>query len=452
MRKILVIDDNPGVTEALALLFSVYNIEVLVAHTPQTGLAILEQHTDILLIIQDMNFTQDTNSGEEGKKLFYAIQKINDAIPVILITAWAQLEIVVELVRSGAADYIEKPWRDEKLTKQVLNLIELSELQLQQFRQSHSLVKNKQSLQKNADLCGCIYHSQLMQNLLDVAVKVAPADVPVLITGPNGSGKEKIAEVIQANSRQKNESFIKVNIGALPSDLIEAELFGAEAGAYTGANKMRIGRFEAADGGTLFLDEIGNLSLNGQMKLLRVLQTGEYERLGSHQTRRCQVRVISATNSDLEAAITKGEFREDLFFRLNVIHLKVPALTERKEDILPLLYRFLGNERQCSEQVAQQLIQYNWPGNVRELANACQRAILLNSDKSIPFEAFGISLNDQENSISSLVTEPSKELIEYVLKQNRGVIAQTARQLGLSRQSLYRRMEKFGIQSPINLS
>ena len=280
-------------------------------------------YQDIALVIQDMNFSADTTSGEEGIDLFHQLKAINGDLPIILLTAWTELETAVELVKAGAADYLAKPWDDTKLITSVTNLVALGKAQ-QRLATLQQKEQERKAFSQAAQLCGVIYESAAMQRLIDMALQVAKSDVSVLITGPNGSGKEKIAEIVQANSALAEQAFVKVNAGALPSDLLEAELFGAESGAYTGANKQRIGRFEAADNGTLFLDEIGNLPLSGQTKLLRVLQSGEFERLGSVQTQRVKVRMISATNADLVSDIAAGRFREDLYYRLNVIELAVP--------------------------------------------------------------------------------------------------------------------------------
>ncbi len=444
MQKVLIIDDNASVCEAIRLLLEIHDIESQVVLTPQAGLSILGNSNDIGLVIQDMNFTEDITSGTEGKELFHAIRELKPDIPVILLTAWTHLETAVELVRLGAADYIAKPWDDKKLITTIINLLELQELQTTQLEQAHDLLHDKQELEKNADLRDCIYFSKSMQSLVKMAVQVAKADIPVLITGPNGSGKEKIAEIIQANSAVKDGPFIKVNVGALPSELIEAELFGAESGAYTGNTKRRIGRFEAADGGTLFLDELGNLSPSGQIKLLRVLQTGEFERLGSHETIRCKVRVISATNSDLLADISEGRFREDLYYRLNVIELKLPPLSERREDILPLLHHFLGEQYSVDTAAAKILCAYDWPGNVRELRNAAQRAMVFEENRLLKIDAFDIKL--PYSSSKKVVVEPTVDMIKSALKQNQGVISRAASQLGLSRQALYRRLEKLDIE------
>lgn len=446
-QKILIVDDNPAVGKALHLLLDVHDIAAEIALTPQAATKRLEEDGSIALVVQDMNFSEDTTSGQEGKALFYKLRQVRPDIPIILITAWTQLETAIELVKSGAADYIAKPWDDIKLVTTIKNLLELEDLQHQQRLQAQKLLTEKARLSETANLCGLVYQSASMHALVNLAVKIARSDVPVLITGPNGSGKEKIAQIIQANSRVNTGPFVCVNVGALPQELIEAELFGAEAGAYTGISKRRIGRFEAADGGTLFLDELGNLSATGQAKLLRVLQSGEFERLGSSETRHCHVRVISATNTNLERAIKNGEFREDLFYRLNVFELKVPPLEERKEDISPLIHHFLRGQAQLEHSMLQTLHCYPWPGNVRELENACQRALILNEGGKLQLKDFGLPIDETIiDSYKPVIAEPSREIIEMVLKQNQGVVAQAARQLGFSRQALYRRLEKYKIE------
>ena len=327
MKKILIVDDNAAVLEALSLLLEIHGYQVVTASTPKEALQIVNYQA-ISLVLQDMNFSADTTSGEEGKTLFFALRELNPLLPIILITAWTELEHAVALVKAGAADYIPKPWDDVKLITTVNNLIALGEASA-----THQSVKQQSTLYDSAKQAarsvGLVYESAAMQRVVDMALQVAKSDVPVLITGPNGSGKEKIAELIQSQSPLRHAAFVKVNAGALPQELIEAELFGAEAGAFTSANKSRIGRFEAANGGTLFLDEIGTLPLSGQVKLLRVLQTGEFEKLGSVKTQHTNVRIISATNADLASDIANGHFREDLFYRLNVVPMALPALRER---------------------------------------------------------------------------------------------------------------------------
>ena len=447
MQKVLVIDDNPAIGNALKVLLDLHDIDSESVLTPQAGIQSLKKDPNIALIIQDMNFSGDTTSGDEGKALFSDLRKVSPDIPIILLTAWTQLETAVELVKNGAADYIGKPWDDKKLITTVLNLLELGELQQSQMESSQKLRSAKDKLLSEVDLCGLVYESIEMHNLVAMAIKIARSDIPVLITGPNGAGKEKIAEIVQANSRVKDGPFVKVNVGALPNELIEAELFGAEAGAYTGITKKRIGRFESANGGTLFLDELANLSASGQAKLLRVLQTGEFERLGSNETIKSKVRVISATNADLVKGIREGSFREDLFYRLNVIELRLLPLSERREDIVPLTRFFLGGSAIIDAKTIKLLQAYPWPGNVRELQNACQRALLLSQGEPIVFEHFDLDMPEDCMEPYSIVVEPSKTMIEEALRSNQGIVSQAARQLGLTRQALYRRMEKYSIKN-----
>ncbi len=445
MDNVLVVDDNIAVCQALALMLELNGYHALYCHTEADAKQIVADR-DISLVIQDMNFSADTTSGSEGKRLFFALREIQPELPVILITAWTHLETAVELVKQGSADYMSKPWDDDKLLTSIGNLISLHKL----TQSNKKLVKaeNERNVAiAGADLCGLIYASGVMQRTVDLALQLANSDVSVLVTGPNGSGKDKIADILHANSPIKDKPLIKVNIGALPAELLEAELFGAEAGAFTGAVKTRIGRFEAADGGTLFLDEIGNLPLSGQVKLLRVLQTGEYERLGSSQTRKCHVRVISATNADLKADIAEGSFREDLYYRLNVIELKVPALSERIDDIVPLAGHFVGPEFSLPKPAQKALTAYDWPGNVRELQNACKRAVLLARESKLTAVDFGLCEQSIEVSPQIISCDDiSKEEIVAAMEAHNGVIARVAKSVGLSRQALYRRLDKFGIE------
>ena len=439
MQTVLIIDDNDGVRTALEVLFSIHDVDALSASSPEEGLAILQAES-VDLVIQDMNFTEDTISGDEGVALFARIRDAHPEMPVILLTAWSNLETAVDLVKAGAADYLSKPWDDTKLLTTSRNLLQLSAVQREKRELSDKRKNARTALAEKFDLCEIIYESDAMHYVVAAATQVAHSDVPVLITGPNGAGKEKLADIVQANSSCKDGPFIKVNIGALPADLLEAELFGAEQGAFTGANKKRVGRFEAADGGTLFLDEIATLSHDGQAKLLRVLQTGEFERLGSSKTRQVNVRVISATNADVKQAIRDGSFREDLFYRLNVIELEVPPLAARSEDVAPLAKFFLDDEHVLSEDAERLLTAHAWPGNVRELQNSIRRACLLAPRAEIEAAALGLEMG------AELASEPDEDAIIGALEGSNGVIAKAARTLGISRQALYRRMQKFGIE------
>jgi DNA-binding NtrC family response regulator len=450
MPTILIIDDNAAVAVALDVLFSLHDIESLRAASPEEGLALLKQHA-VDLVIQDMNFSADTTSGDEGVALFHAIRQRHPDLPVILLTAWTHLDAAVGLIKSGAADYLAKPWDDRRLVASVKNLLELGQANraLQQRLQQER--RQRQALESQYDLRGMVWADPAMERIIHLACQVARADVPVLISGPNGSGKEGIAAIVQANSAVRDGPFVVLNCGALPGELIEAELFGAEAGAYTGAAKGREGKFEAADGGTLFLDEIGNLPLAGQMKLLRVLETGRFERLGSNRERQVKVRVISATNADLGAMIRAGTFREDLFYRLNLIELRVPPLAQRPADIAPLASHFLGGGKSLHPSAVRALQAHSWPGNVRELKNVMMRASLLASGDGIGAADLGLPIPATPASAAALAVadaEPDRDAISAALRRANGVVAQAAAELGLSRQALYRRMERVGIARP----
>jgi len=442
MRTVLIIDDNPGVREALALALSLRDIRPLAARDPDEGLALLERER-VDLVIQDMNFSADTTSGEEGVALFRAIRARHVDVPVVLLTAWTRLESAVELVKAGAADYLAKPWDDARLLATVENLLELAETGAELRRARGERRARKSVLAARYALGDLVFEADATLRALELACQVARSDVPVLVTGPNGSGKERIAAIVHANSAVARGPFVAVNCGALPEHLVEAELFGAESGAYTGANKAREGRFEAADGGTLFLDEIGNLPLAGQMKLLRVLDSGTFQRLGSNQTRRVKVRVLSATNADLKAMVREGTFREDLYYRLNVIEVRLPPLAERVDDILPLAEHFLAGRAVLGDAARDALRAHAWPGNVRELKNAVERAALLAGGAPIDVELLGLQAAVPVNSRN--LDEPSRQAIETALAAAQGVVSRAAQALGMSRQALYRRMERYAL-------
>jgi DNA-binding NtrC family response regulator len=446
MRTVLIIDDNPAVGTALSLLFGLHDIRSLMAATPAEGLALLASEAPEL-VIADMNFSADTTSGEEGAALFRSIRARSPDLPVILLTAWTHLESAVQLVKAGAADYIAKPWDNDKLLASVENLLELSESSRERARLQQERRRRRDQLAARYDLRGVVFESDAMLAAVELACRVARADVPVLITGPNGAGKERIAAILHANSAVRGGSFVAVNCGALPAELIEAELFGAEAGAYTGANRARTGRFEAADGGTLFLDEIGNLPLSGQVKLLRVLETGQFEPLGSSRTRSARVRVVSATNADLPEAIRAGRFREDLYYRLNTIEIGLPPLAERPDDILPLAEHFLGGGLTLGEEARRVLRRHAWPGNVRELRNAVERARLLAREGVVQAADLGLPSRSDARPEAREEEGPGRALIEATLQAAGGNVSRAASSLGLSRQALYRRMERLGVRS-----
>jgi DNA-binding NtrC family response regulator len=450
MSRLLIVEDQPSIAEALTVLFDIHDIACEVAASPAEALARVEEGT-IGVVLQDMNFTPTATSGQEGIDLFHAIRRADPAMPVLLMTAWTSLETAVALVREGANDYLAKPWDDAKLLSSVRNLLQMRALQRENERLKETRSRSRRDLASRYELAGIVYESDGMHRVVSLAVQVAASDVPVLITGESGAGKEKIAEIVQANSRRRGKPFVRVNAGALPDELLESELFGAEAGAFTGSLRLRIGRFEAADGGTLFLDEIGDLSAAGQVRLLRVLETGEFERLGSSVTRRANVRVLAATNTDLKKAIAEGRFREDLFFRVDVIELAVPALRERPDDILVLanaaletLPRQEGVKRHLAPEAQRALLSHAWPGNVRELFNRIQRAALVAAGESLTPADLGLA---PDGTSAAAPAEPTQErsLVEEALKRHEGSVSRAAEEMGLSRQAFYRKMERLGI-------
>ena len=450
VSKVLIVDDQAAIRVALRLLCELKELETLEAASPAEVPELIARE-DVGVVVQDMNFSPERTSGQEGIDLFRAIRKLDPDLPVLLLTAYTSLRTAVELVKEGAADYVEKPWNDERLALTLQNLLKLRSLQVENRRLHGQHSMERRELARRFQLCGTVYGSVQMQAAISLAVHVAASDAPILITGPSGAGKEKLAEIVQANSRRKEEPFLKVNVGALPDELLEAELFGAEAGAFTGAAKARTGRFEAASGGTLFLDEIGNLSLKGQARLLRVLQSGEFERLGSSATRKVDVRVISATNVDLVKAIAAGQFREDLYYRLNVIEIALPPLGDRLEDVLPLSDHFLpefaaGKPLSLDAHARAALLHHGWPGNVRELRNRLQRGALVSRDGVITAADLGFAATSPVTpEEGGSLGQVERATIESALEAANGVISRAASELGLSRQALYRRMTKLGI-------
>ena len=423
--KVLIVEDQPAVAGALQVLFHLHDIDSVVAPDAASAERVV-QRGEAGLVLQDMNFTAGETSGEEGVALFRRMRGLDPNLPILLMTAWTSLETAVQLVKEGASDYMAKPWDDEKLVHTV-----------------RELLRAREGRERRPDLRGIVSESKAMAQVVSLAIRIAPSEVPVLVTGPNGSGKEKIAEIVHAASRRAERPLVRVNAGAIPDELIESELFGAEAGAYTGASRRRIGRFEAADGGTLFLDEIGNLSAAGQAKLLRVVQTGEFERLGSSETRRVDVRLVCATNADLQQAIARRTFRQDLYFRLAVVEIAVPPLRQRRDDVLPLAEAFLaGTGKRLDAAARAVLLEHDWPGNVRELQNRVQRAVALSHGDVISTADLGFGAS-AEGAPEEVPLERAR--IESALLDAEGSVSRAAEALGLSRQALYRRMEKLGI-------
>ena len=455
MPRILIADDQPDVLAALRLLLKGEDYDIVTASSPAGVLAVVErQELDLVLI--DLNYTRDTTSGSEGLDLLSRIRKIDATLPVVVMTAWGSVDVAVEAMRRGARDFIQKPWDNVRLLAVLRTQIELA----QALRRSQRLEAENLTLRDDGGatkLPQVVAESSAMKSILNVVQRIGPADANVLITGENGTGKEVIARWLHAVSGRAAKPLVPVNAGALSAGLFESELFGHVRGAFTDAKADRVGRFELADGGTLFLDEIANVPMNLQAKLLRVLETGEFERVGSSKTRKVNVRVLSATNADLKADVAEGKFRQDLMFRLNTVEIHLPPLRERREDIAPLAEHFL---RQHSEryrrgrmvftlQALEALRAHSWPGNVRELDHVIERAVLMSSENTVA--AMDLALQTEPAAqLSARLEEMSLEdaerlLITKALARFEGNANRAAEALGLSRSALYRRLQKYGL-------
>lgn len=449
MASVLVVDDQPDVLEALRLLLKGQGFEVETAQAPGPALAILERR-DFDAMLLDMNFTRDTTSGREGLDLLGELRTLEPDLPVIVMTAWGSIDNAVEAMRRGARDYIEKPWDNARLTSVLNTQIELGRA----LRRARRLETENKLLRRD-NFPSMIAESPRMQPVLDLMERVGPSDANVLITGEHGTGKELVAQWLHAASQRAAKSIITVNMGGLSEGIFESELFGHVKGAFTDAKTDRIGRFELADGGTIFLDEIGNVSLASQSKLLRVLQTGEVERVGSSKARKIDTRVLSATNATLDRAVAEGRFREDLLFRLNTIEIRLPPLRDRRDDISPLATHFLrrhaaryGKTLSGFDAAAMRLLlDHGWPGNIRELDHAIERAVLMATTGSIrPADLALKSGSGGPARIEELTLEEvEKTLIQKALGRYDGNVSQAAKALGLSRSALYRRIAAYGL-------
>ena len=448
---VLIADDQSDIVEALRLLLKAEGYRTATAQVPEGVLALLErEQADAALI--DLNYTRDTTSGREGLDLLSRIRALDPTLPVIVMTAWGSVDKAVEAMRLGARDFIEKPWDNARLLTTLRTQLELGHA----LRVTQRLEQENQQLRRSG-LPDLIAESAAMRPVLELMERIAPSDANVLVTGEHGTGKEVVARWIHAASRRRDKSLVVVNVGGLSEGVFESELFGHVKGAFTDAKSDRAGRFELADGGSLFLDEIANIALAQQARLLRVLQTGELERVGSSQTRRVDVRLIAATNADLRAEVAAGRFREDLLFRLNTIEIRLPPLRERREDILPLAQYFLkrhaaryGKEHQgFSASALQELRAYDWPGNVRELDHAVERAVLLARMPQVQAEDLALSAPAGRGpavalSDTSLETL-EREAIRQALARHDGNVSLAAKALGLSRSALYRRLQRYGL-------
>ncbi|KAB2901072.1 MAG: sigma-54-dependent Fis family transcriptional regulator [Dokdonella sp.] len=454
---LLIADDQRDVREALRLLFKAERIEAVCVDGPRAALeAMARQRFGAALI--DLNYTRDTTSGAEGIELLRALKKTDAELPVIVMTAWGSIDLAVEAMRHGAGDFIEKPWDNARLLAIVRNQLALggSRNEAARLRRENEILRGEQE-------AGFIAESAPMRQLLSQLDRVAPTDANVLILGENGTGKGVLAQRLHAHSARAGQPLVKVNMGGIPDSVFEAEMFGHVKGAFTDAKSDRIGRFELADGGTLFLDEVANIPPAQQPKLLRVLEDGELERVGSSRTLKVDVRLISATNANLAADVARGTFRKDLLFRLNTVELRLPPLRERKQDIRLLAEAFVARFAQRYQRDVPQftpsalraLDTYSWPGNVRELSHVIERAVLMFDGHVI--DELALNLRPEAShalagaatlaaSESMSVDAAEEKLVREALERTGGNIQRAASLLGLSRPSLYRRMEKYGIE------
>jgi len=452
---VLIADDQRDVREALRLLLKGEGYRTESASSPAEVLDVV-RHRPLDAVLMDLNYTRDTTSGREGLDLLAEIATIDRTLPLVVMTAWSSVEVAVEAMRRGARDFVEKPWDNHRLTSIVRTQVELGRA----LRRGERLEAENRALRDGAGKGPqLIAQSKAMQPVLELIERVGPSDANVLITGDNGTGKTLIAQRLHAVSERAAKPLVTVNTGGLTDSLFESELFGHVRGAFTDAKSDRVGRFELADGGTLFLDEIANVTPGQQAKLLRVLETGEFERVGDSRTRRVDVRVLSATNADLAAEVAEGRFRQDLLFRLKTVEIHLPPLSRRPEDVPALAAEFLSRHarhyrkqlRGFSDDALAVLLAYPWPGNVRELDHAVERGVLMARGDRVDAMALGLAPGGggvyAESGSSSLEDLPLEEvervLIRKALDRFDGNVTQAAGFLGLSRSALYRRLEKF---------
>jgi DNA-binding NtrC family response regulator len=452
---ILIADDQRDVLEALRLLLKSEGHACRTAGDPSTALAALKSTLFSVALI-DLNYTRDTTSGTEGLELLQQIKRADPDLPVVVMTAWGSINLAVEAMRLGAGDFIEKPWDNTRLVSVLRNQMALGAA----VRRERRLLAENLLLREgeNEDF---IAQSRAMQPVLTLIERVAPSDANVLVLGENGTGKGVVARLIHQHSRRAEQTLVKVNMGGIAESVFESEMFGHVRGAYTDAKADRIGRFELADGGTLFLDEIANIPYAQQAKLLRILEDGEFERVGSSRTLKVDVRLISATNADLGVEVAAGRFRKDLLFRLNTVEIRLPPLRDRREDIAPIAQAFLARSSRryqrgplrLTEAAISALEQYSWPGNVRELSHVIERAVLTATKDSIEHLDFSLTQVAVAPTIErapapATLDQAEREMIRDALDRCGGNILKTADLLGLSRAALYRRLEKFGIRVP----
>jgi DNA-binding NtrC family response regulator len=452
MLPILIADDQRDVLEALRFLLKSEGLPSVQAMHPD-GVIELIRKQPVAVVLMDLNYTRDTTSGQEGLDLLERIRAIDSELPVVVMTAWGTIDIAVEAMRRGANDFVEKPWDNARLLSILRNQAALGAT-----RKRAQKLERENEILRGTGNGEFIAESAAMGPVLQMIQRVGPTDANILILGENGTGKGLIADLLHQNSRRADKPLIKVNMGGIAEPVFESEMFGHVRGAFTDAKQDRIGRFELADGGTLFLDEVGNIPVSQQPKLLRVLEDGEFERLGSSRTFKAHVRLISATNADLADDVATGRFRKDLLFRLNTVELRLPPLRERREDILPLARRLLirfGLRYQrdgvrLSASAERGLLGYSWPGNVRELSHVIERAVLMSRADEIGELDFSFATTRSNDSeLDHLTLDAAEEmLVRRAMIRSEGNVQKASDYLGLSRAALYRRLEKYGIRSP----
>jgi DNA-binding NtrC family response regulator len=467
--SILIADDDLNIIASLKFFLAEEGFEIIGAQKPETVVEVLT-NKDIDLILMDMNFQMDTTSGQEGLALIDQLRGLDSEIPIVVMTGWATIDLAIDAFKRGANDFVQKPWNDDALLQTICNQIKLRQAtkKVQRLTDQNKIIQAEQYPHLN----GIVAESPAMLSLLSELDELAQSDMNILLTGQNGTGKSMLAHYIHDKSPRINEAFVAVNMGAIPDNLFESEMFGHVKGAFTDAKTNRIGRFEIASGGSLFLDEIANIPLQQQAKLLRVLESKTFEKVGASKTQHCDVRIISATNANLYEAINNQEFRQDLFYRLNTIEIRVPCLTEREQDI-PALARFFI--QQCAKKyhrpvvnlsanAEKALLDYHWPGNVRELGHIIERALFRCHDDtlsaghlSIPTQALSPehsvvfqehetqALNQYQKAPELSLDEIEKQTIISRLAQYDGNVSETAKSLGLSRSGYYRRAKKFDL-------
>jgi len=449
--RILLADDQSDIRDALRLLLKREGYETHGVASPAEALSAIESR-EFDAVLMDLNYARDTTSGQEGLDLLSRIQMVDSTLPLIVMTAWSSVEIAVEAMRHGARDFIPKPWENTRL----LAIIR-TQIDLRQALRKASRLEAENRLLRSESRPTMIAESAAMQPVLELIGRIGPSDANVLITGEHGTGKEIVAQTLHALSTRASRPMVTVNAGGLSEGVFESELFGHVKGAFTDARTDRVGRFELAEGGTLFLDEIANVPLNLQAKLLRVLEAGELERVGSSTTRRVDVRVLAATNADVNAEAAAGRFRQDLLFRLNTIEIHLPPLRERREDILLLAHHFLRGYAQRYRKTisgfdaaaTQLLREHPWPGNVRELDHAVERGVLLSTGPLLHAADLGLRAPAPAGSPrleEMSLDEVERHLIQRTLARHDSNVSQAAKALGLSRSALYRRLQKYGLE------